>query len=407
MKKTSLKDHLENSIPEELISKVNRSFEIVGDIAIIEVSEELNKYSKEIGEALLRTNSAIKVVLKKSGIHQGEYRTQNLDYVCGENRKETEYLENGIRLKINPETVYFSAKLGTERLQLMENLEPNKRVLVMFSGAGPYSFVAMKKQPNLSQIVSIEINPQGHKYALESLQLNKNLVKKSNLFKELILFMRDNELPIYEKKVVELMNNLKLIFINGDVEKIVLQESFNFEEGVTGLLENNHNKLFEMKPKDIFDFLNQAEFESLRFNLNLVEDRTKILYFSILFSEKFSFEVLINNKLFKFSTSIQKGNFINFLENNLDEIQEGFDEILMPLPKDAKLFLESAFRVSRKGTKVHMYDFVHENDFPTKSEESVRDAAKKNKLNVEIISTRKVGQYSPRKFRVCCDFTVK
>ena len=33
-------------------------------------------------------------------------------------------------------------------------------------------------------------------------------------------------------------------------------------------------------------------------------------------------------------------------------------------------------------------------------------AAEKNGVKVEIIETRKVGQYSPRKYRVCCDFKV-
>ena len=79
----------------------------------------------------------------------------------------------------------------------------------------------------------------------------------------------------------------------------------------------------------------------------------------------------------------------------------------MPLPKDAQLFLEQAFKVADKNCIVHMYDFVHEKEFPHFSENAVKKAAQKFDINVEILQTRKVGQYSPRKYRVCCDFIVR
>ena len=127
-RKNSIKDILKNQIPDEKLEHVNRSFEIVGDIAITEIPQEVEQYQEIIGEAVMAANSSIKTVLKKSGVHGGEFRTQDLVYVAGEDKKETIYTENGIQLKINPETVYFSARLSTERQELMEKLEPNKRV---------------------------------------------------------------------------------------------------------------------------------------------------------------------------------------------------------------------------------------------------------------------------------------
>jgi tRNA G37 N-methylase Trm5 len=41
------------------------------------------------------------------------------------------------------------------------------------------------------------------------------------------------------------------------------------------------------------------------------------------------------------------------------------------------------------------------------TEDKVIKAAKKLGKEVEIISTRKVGQYAPGKYRVCCDFVVR
>ena len=313
MKKTSLKDYLLETLPSEIVNQVNRSFEIVGDIAIIELKEELQKYDKQIGDALLKTNPNIKTILKKSGIHTGEFRTQKMDYVCGENRKETLYLENGIKLKLNVEEVYFSSKLGTERMELSKKIKENSNILVMFSGCGPYTFNILKRQPNINKIDSIEINPIGHKYALENLELNKNLLKKSNEFKSIIEDLKEKKQLIKEKEIIKNLNKEKINFYCGDVRKII------------------DNELKDQK----------------------------------------------------------------------------YDEIFMPLPKDAQLFLDSAFKAANKNCLIHMYNFLHENEFPNLSEDAIKKAAKAANREVEIIETRKVGQYSPRKYRTCSEFIVK
>lgn len=406
MKNTSLKDYLKEILPQDKQDIAFRSFEVVGDIAIIEVPEEIEAYGKQIGEAIFKVNSSIKTVLKKSGIHYGEFRTQDLVYVCGENKKETLYLENGIRLKINPEVVYFSAKLSTERAELMEHLKENKKVLVMFSGAGPYSFVALKKQPNLQRVTSIEINPMGHDLAVESLELNKNIVKKSNLYINLLEFVKKNNLPVYDKFLIEFVNKLKFNFINGDVEKVTKELHM---KKYLGPSISDDNYIFNQTALEVFNSLKNSIKEELILDLDKILVKSDILNYIILFSQKFNFICKIKGINYLFDDSVTKTYLINYLENPFDEFSQInlFDEIFMPLPKDASLFLESAFRIASKDGIIHMYDFVHENDFPNASEDAVLAAAKKFGKEVEIIQTRKVGQYSPRKYRVCCDFIVK
>ncbi|NCC71279.1 hypothetical protein EOM09_06880, partial [bacterium] len=256
MRKNTLKNLLIGKIPEDKINSISKSYEIVGDIAIIEIPSEVEKYENEIAKALMNFNKNIKTVLKKSGIHQGEFRTQDLTYLLGEDKKETEYLENGIKLKINPQTVYFSARLSTERGELMSNLEENKRILIMFSGAGPYTFVALKKQSNISKIDSIEINPQGHKYALESLNLNKNILMKSKIYIKLEKFVKENQIPIKYKELINLLNNIKINFFNEDVKiqanKFTIREYTKevkyFENDI--FLKNNLEIFNELKEKN-------------------------------------------------------------------------------------------------------------------------------------------------------------
>ncbi|MCA9459061.1 MAG: hypothetical protein KC550_00770, partial [Nanoarchaeota archaeon] len=347
-----------------------------------------------------------------SGIHKGEFRTQDLIYIVGEERKDTIYKENGIRLLINPETVYFSSKLSTEREKLMEKIKDNSNVLVMFSGSGPYSFVALKKNPNLGRIVSVEINPEGHKYALKSLDLNKNLLKKSKLFIDLIKFLRENNLPIFEKLLIKNLNSLKISFINEDVKKWAFGESKIEEIELENY--NWNNELFLKSNCEIYNFLlnnsNDKDDEDNNksvLNLNLDEINKELFskYF-ILFFDKYNFICKINGKIYLFDNLEKKSLLFLFL-NGRDFLNlEKYDEIFMPLPKDASSFLNCVFQVVNKKCIVHLYDFLNEEEFPKKSEKVVLDAGKKFGRKVNIISTRKVGQYAPGKYRVCCDFEV-
>jgi tRNA (guanine37-N1)-methyltransferase len=87
------------------------------------------------------------------------------------------------------------------------------------------------------------------------------------------------------------------------------------------------------------------------------------------------------------------------------EEQKTFDRILMPLPKSAENFLANALKVSKKGTIIHFYDFLHEDDF-RKAEEKVDKACKKAGLGWKKLKFTKCGQHSPRTYRVCLDFKI-
>ncbi|MCG2718229.1 MAG: methyltransferase domain-containing protein [Nanoarchaeota archaeon] len=83
------------------------------------------------------------------------------------------------------------------------------------------------------------------------------------------------------------------------------------------------------------------------------------------------------------------------------KLKKKFDRILMPLPKSAEEFLDVALKAAKKGTIIHFYDFLQEDDF-NQAIGKVKKACNKCK----IIKIVKCGQYSPRKFRICVDFKV-
>lgn len=171
-KPISWREALQNILTEKELEIGRFGYDTVGSIAIIEVVEELIPKEKEMAKLLLETNPVIKTVLKKGGGHIGELRTQETIYIAGKNTKETIVHENNVKLKVNVETVYYSIRLGTERNRIMKLIKPNEKVLCMFSGVAPYP-VVFSKNTEASEIIGVELNPEGHKYGLENIKLNK------------------------------------------------------------------------------------------------------------------------------------------------------------------------------------------------------------------------------------------
>lgn len=168
---TSLKDALSGKLTEKELSHLKTAHDTIGQIAILEIDRELAKRERLIANTLLKTNKNIKTVLKKSGEHEGVFRTQKLKYLAGKKTKEAIYKENNITLKLDVEKVYFSPRLAEERKRIISLVKPDEEILVMFSGCGPYS-IGLAKNTKAKHITAIEINPVAHKYALENALAN-------------------------------------------------------------------------------------------------------------------------------------------------------------------------------------------------------------------------------------------
>jgi len=177
---TNLREALSKKLTKKELSLLVTSYDVVGDIAVIEIPTELEKKEKVIANALLDLHKNLKVVVKRAGIHKGVYRRQKMKILTGERRKTTECKENNIRIRLDVEKVYYSVRSGTERKRIAEQVKPGESVLIMFSGAAPYPLV-IAKNSKAKEVYGVEINPIAHKYALENVKLNK-LENKIKLF---------------------------------------------------------------------------------------------------------------------------------------------------------------------------------------------------------------------------------
>ncbi len=168
----SLKKYLSETLTNWELSLLVQSYDVVGDIAIIVIPQELRHRERLVGEAVLASNARIRVVARQTGGHNGEFRTRLLKIIAGENRKETLHREYGVRLLVNVEETYFSARSGTERYRVAQCVQPTETVLVCFSGVAPYPLI-IAAHSGASLIVGIEKNPKAHQYALQNRLLNK------------------------------------------------------------------------------------------------------------------------------------------------------------------------------------------------------------------------------------------
>lgn len=171
--KNNLKAILKEKLTSKELPSLIRGFDIIGDIAIIEIPKELTKKQKLIGQTILQLHKNILSVFKKGTAFSGKFRTRKLIWLAGKKSKETLYKENNIRLKLDVEKVYFSPRLANDRLRVARHVQPDERILVLFSGCGPYTFT-LSKNTAAKEIYAIELNPVAHKYALENQKLNKS-----------------------------------------------------------------------------------------------------------------------------------------------------------------------------------------------------------------------------------------
>jgi tRNA (guanine37-N1)-methyltransferase len=167
-----LEDALKGILTGKEAESLVKSFDIIGDIAVIEIPPGLEDKEKSIGEALLRVHKNLRTVLKKLGGMEGEYRVRRFARIAGEDRTETVYTENGVRMRLDVAKVYFSVRLSSERKRIAGLVKGNERVLVLFAGVGPFALAIARKNPHAG-ITAVEINPEAVRYMRENTVLNR------------------------------------------------------------------------------------------------------------------------------------------------------------------------------------------------------------------------------------------
>jgi len=168
----SLKSLLSDKLRPNELELIYKSYDIVGDIAVIRVPEALQPQSEIIAEAVMQTHKRVKSVWCQVGPVSGDLRLRELEWVAGEKRSETVHREHGCVFKVDIARCYFSPRLSYERIRIARQIQPGEVIVNMFAGVGCYSII-IAKHSEASKIFSIDINPAAVQYMRENVAINR------------------------------------------------------------------------------------------------------------------------------------------------------------------------------------------------------------------------------------------
>jgi tRNA (guanine37-N1)-methyltransferase len=160
---------------------VYNSYDIVGDIAILRLTEKAMKYSRIIAESLLSIHKNVKTVLSQTGPVFGDFRIRKLEHLAGENKTVTLHRESGCLFRVDVEKCYFSPRLFYERMRIARQVGNGEIVVNMFAGVGCFSII-IAKHSNVEKVYSIDVNPAAFQYMQENVRLNRVYGKVVPLF---------------------------------------------------------------------------------------------------------------------------------------------------------------------------------------------------------------------------------
>lgn len=223
-KAQSFMDYLENKIDPKKAQDIRKSFDIIGDIVILEIPPELEDEKYNIADAVLKFTKRRSIYYKKSNI-EGIMRTRRLEYLAGVDDLETIHKEHGIRFKLNPTEVYFSPRLATERARIVNEVKPGELIIDFFAGIGSFPIsIAHKKD---ATIYSVDINPEAYHYVCENMKLNKlkgEVIPKLGDINEVIV-----DLPMADRILMNLPGTAK-DFLNLAVDHLKKGGILNYYE---------------------------------------------------------------------------------------------------------------------------------------------------------------------------------
>lgn len=167
----TLGDALEGKIPPEELSLLPRAYDLIGDIAVLEIPDELATYSTLIGEVFHNIHSNFNTVLAKKGAVSGTTRVREYTLLAGEDRTKTIHTEYGCRLAVDVAKAYFSPRLLEEHNRIAQLVQSGETVVDMFCGVGSFAIHIAKQKE--AKVIAIDINQSAIDLLCESIGLNK------------------------------------------------------------------------------------------------------------------------------------------------------------------------------------------------------------------------------------------
>jgi len=166
-----LRKILSKVLPSDELVYVYNSYDIVGDMAILRLTNASRKYGRVIAEAVMSVHKNVRTVLAQTSSVHGDFRLRNLEYIAGENKTATVHRESGCLFSVDVKECYFSPRLLHERMRIARQVRNGEVVVNMFAGVGCFSIIVAKRS-NGEKVYSIDVNPAAIEYMKENVRLN-------------------------------------------------------------------------------------------------------------------------------------------------------------------------------------------------------------------------------------------
>ena len=168
----SVLDALKGRVPREMLDKVPRSYDIVGDVVVVNDMRLPRDFWGLFVEAIRGVHKNVRVVLVKVGGISGEERVGGYEIIYGDEGAETLHKEHGCVFKVDVRKAFYTPRLSGERLRIAKQVGEGEVVVDMFAGVGPFSIIIAKHKPG-TRVYAVEKNPAAYNYLRENIRLNK------------------------------------------------------------------------------------------------------------------------------------------------------------------------------------------------------------------------------------------
>lgn len=166
----TLTEALSERLSPEECTLLPRAYDLIGEIAVLEIPPELDPHAQIIGETFLEIHPNFTTVLAKEGAISGTTRIRKYRLLAGKNTTHTVHVEYGCRFAVDLEKAYFSPRLLEEHNRIAGLVQSGELIIDMFCGVGPFAIhIARRVQ---SRIIAIDINPEAISLLKESMKLN-------------------------------------------------------------------------------------------------------------------------------------------------------------------------------------------------------------------------------------------
>jgi len=166
----NLYEAVKKEIPPNLHEFIPKSFDVIGDIVVVDINDKILKYKEKIGSSLLTLFPSINTVYRKASAVSGKLRIREIELLAGEKKCETLHIEHGVKIWVNVCKAYFSPRLGHEHFRVADKCRDNEVVVDLFTGVGSFPLHIAKN--NESTIFAVDINRDALKCLEKSIDLN-------------------------------------------------------------------------------------------------------------------------------------------------------------------------------------------------------------------------------------------